>query len=578
VAERLTGIQVQEEAGAGQSIARSPTGITAFIGRALRGPLNRPVTLQSFADYQRIFGGLWQPSTLSYAVEQYFESGGCAAVVVRVANGARPCTLDLPAGRYQLTLQAQAPGTREFLRAAVDYDGIGDNEPDRFNLVVQRLRAPRSEHIEDQEIYRRLSVDAGSSRFVAEALAASQLVTLRGEVPPVRPDPVASPGRGGLAGYVHSNADGDDGGPLTDYDIIGSAGEGTGVFALGAAVVFNVLCIPPPTRDVDLGPSALLVANRYCRERRALLAVDPPAAWETAADALAGMRNWPLASDSAFMYFPRLLAYDKLRGRFEVFAPSGAVAGMLARAGAQHPPWGAPSGDDLPLRPGLRPLCIMTDADRLRLAAAGVNVLQGIRPGNAVRAAARTLAGSGAAPDQRLLGRRRMALFILSSLERGTRWMLFEPSEPALWRRAQAQVGAFFASLDDEGAFGERAAGDRWFVICDERVYRSQERERGVVNVLFGFAGGRAGEFHAYLLTHRAGGSRIKSVTLNRLQGPPSGGMLVVDEDLPPLVLAGCSRRAEAAATRRFDDQPVAAGHLDAGAGGQLPLGAAGRD
>ena len=83
MADRLTGIQVHEDAGSGQSIARAPTGITAFVGRTLRGPLNRPVVLHGFAEFERVFGGLWQPSTLSYAVEQYFEAGGSTAVVVR---------------------------------------------------------------------------------------------------------------------------------------------------------------------------------------------------------------------------------------------------------------------------------------------------------------------------------------------------------------------------------------------------------------------------------------------------------------------------------------------------------------
>jgi len=50
--------------------------VTAFVGRALRGPVNRPVALGNFADYQQVFGGLWQPSMLSYAVEQFFENGG----------------------------------------------------------------------------------------------------------------------------------------------------------------------------------------------------------------------------------------------------------------------------------------------------------------------------------------------------------------------------------------------------------------------------------------------------------------------------------------------------------------------
>jgi hypothetical protein len=239
------------------------------------------------------------------------------------------------------------------------------------------------------------------------------------------------------------------------------------------------------------------------------------------------------------MYFPRLLAYDKLRGRFESFAPCGAVAGMLSRAAGQGPPWLATAEDGL-LRPGLRPLCTVSDAERLRLAAAGVNVLQSLRHPAASVPPARTLAGAGAAPEQRLLGARRLTLMILDSVERGTRWMLFEPSGPALWRKAEAQLSAFFASLEEERAFEAAPAGGRWFVVCDERINRAEERERGVVNVLFGFAIGPAGRVYAYLLTHRAGGSRIKPVTLNRLHGGHvRGEILVEDEELPPLLVAG---------------------------------------
>ena len=72
------------------SVPRLP--VTAFLGRALKGPVNQPITIASFNDYQRVFGGLWQPSTLSYAIEQYFENGGRAAIVVRVCNGGRAPT------------------------------------------------------------------------------------------------------------------------------------------------------------------------------------------------------------------------------------------------------------------------------------------------------------------------------------------------------------------------------------------------------------------------------------------------------------------------------------------------------
>lgn len=541
MAERLTGMDVREDTGAGQSIPRASTAVTAFVGRTLRGPLNRPVPLRSFADFERVFGGLWQPSTLSYAVEHFFESGGTDAIVVRAANGARPCTLTLPAGGAALTLRALAPGTREFLRAAVDYDGIGENEPLRFNLVVQRVRSPGSEHIEEQEIYRRLTVEPGSSRFVAAALLESQLVRVDGDVPPVPPDPTVAPAGRGLAAYVNSNPDGDDGAPLTDYDIIGSAAAGTGLFALNTVETVNLVCIPPLAREVDVGPSTLLVANRYCRDRRVLLLVDPPLAWETPEAAIAGIRGWGFASDTAVMFFPRLLALDKLRGRFESFAPCGAVAGMLARADEYRPVWEGSAAEVAALRPGMRPLLAVSDADRHRLGAWGINVVVSGRVAGRAFPGARTLAGPGAGcADWRDLGRRRLSFLILDSIERGTRWMLFESNGPALWARATAQLHAFFESLEAEGAFDGRAPEDRWFVACDERINRDYERDRGVVNLAVGFPASRSGQFHSFLVSHRAGGSRVRPLNLTREQAASAqGDVLLAAQAAEPLARAG---------------------------------------
>src|SRR5829696_5622047 len=94
---RVSGIEILEQSGA-NAIDHVPTGIAAFVGRTLKGPISRPVLVASFAEFQQFFGGLWQPSTLSYAVEQFFENGGAGVYIVRVANGARPPSLILSAG------------------------------------------------------------------------------------------------------------------------------------------------------------------------------------------------------------------------------------------------------------------------------------------------------------------------------------------------------------------------------------------------------------------------------------------------------------------------------------------------
>jgi phage tail sheath protein FI len=60
------------------------TSITAFIGSALRGPTDMPGSVNSFADFERLYGGLWAQSTLGYAVQQFFLNGGSQALIVRV--------------------------------------------------------------------------------------------------------------------------------------------------------------------------------------------------------------------------------------------------------------------------------------------------------------------------------------------------------------------------------------------------------------------------------------------------------------------------------------------------------------
>jgi hypothetical protein len=511
-------LQVAEERGPDQSISRLATARTAFVGRTLRGPVNRPVFIKSFAEFQLVFGGLWQPSLLGYAVEQFFDNGGREALIVRVANGARSATLTLKAGEQALHLQALRPGTREFLRASVDFDNIAPDELEVFNLTVQRVRAQGTGQVDDQEIFHRLSVTQTDERYFPTAIARSALIRLVGEMPARRPDRTLDPASGLATAYVNSNSDGDDGAPLTDYDLIGSSLEHTGVFALQQADYFNFLCIPPLSRDRDVGPSALLVAARYCKERRALLIVDPPSMWQTADDALSGLRDWNLSNENALMYFPRVLAHDKLRGHFESFAPCGVVAGMLARCDEASPVWLSAEREEPILRPGFRPACLVGEDRRLRLASLGVNTLQAVRSAARMNVRLRTLAaGNTANADWRYLSARRFALFILGSIEQGTRWVVAAGSSAEVADHVTAQVRAFFEGLHASGSFGTRRLEEAFFVICDERVNNSSALSCGEVRFVIGFAASRENEFHCFRISHLAAGSKVQPVSLNRL-------------------------------------------------------------
>ncbi len=522
----LDGIHITQTPHAEQKIARNRAHQTAFVGRTLRGPLNMPLIVRSFADFQQTFGGLWQPSPLSYAVEHFFEQGGRQAIIVRVANQAAPATVSLRCDRETLVLEACAPGTREFLRASVDYDNLDPADRQGFNLVVQRVRAPGSERIEEQEIFRGVSVDPLSDRCVATVLLGSHLVRVRGAVPKTRPAATLMPGTNLPVGYVSSNPDGDDGRPLSDYDIIGSAARGTGLFALTGLEDLAFVYIPPLSRSTEVGASTLLVAARFCREHHAMLIVDPPLSWETPGAALRGLQELDFHSDSAVMFFPRLACMDRLRGRAEIFGNGGAVAGLLSRSDEANALVPASPESEPVLRAGARLAREVAPADRRRLAQAGINVLQTVRSTDRARAPLRTLAcGASASSDGSYLTPRRFVQSVIRTIEQGTRWAVLRPHDPLVQQRVTQQVAELFTELRAAGAFRSALPDNAFLVICDERI-NDPHQDPDTLNLLVQFAAIHTGDYHSHMIAHTVRGSSVRPVVVNRLEA----SLLVANE------------------------------------------------
>jgi phage tail sheath protein FI len=91
----------EKEPLAGRTIEGVGTSITALIGGARDGPVNRPTLIHSFGEFDRIFGGLWERSPLSFAVHQYYLNGGRDALIIRVnaSEDARISDADLMGNR-----------------------------------------------------------------------------------------------------------------------------------------------------------------------------------------------------------------------------------------------------------------------------------------------------------------------------------------------------------------------------------------------------------------------------------------------------------------------------------------------
>jgi hypothetical protein len=471
----------------------TPT-VVAFIGRTERGPLNEPVTLKSFDDYRRAFGGHCSFSFVSFAVQHFFLHGGETAVVVRVANRATRSVLDVPAGADALRLQARQPGSREFIRVSVDYDRV-EQQPDRFNLIVQRLGRPSSQLVDDQEVFESLSMDPKEERFVVDALHDSDLVRLVGPVPLVRPDATRAARPGEPIPYLAATAAGTDGEELTDYDVIGSNSEGTGLFALDECEQIDFVCIPsPPGRD--LGSTSFVAATRYCERRRALLIWDPPWTWASVSAAVFGVRTSGRASRHAVTYFPRVRPRGDL-GRYRDGMPAcGVLAGMLARCDRAGV-WHSMPTDATMLKGNLVPLVDVNSQQALALNRSGMNSFVRAHAGNASLQGNVSFAGPATvATTWQRLGVERVVSFVLRSIERHTRWVFTAQRTDELAADLERQVWIFLTRLNQRGAFVGKSPDQAFFVRTSST--RRAASSDVAVTLRVGFAPERANDFITY--------------------------------------------------------------------------------
>ena len=476
-----TGITVIEISSMDQPIVISTESVTAFVGRALRGPLNTPVLVRSFAQFKRAFGGEWNKSNLGYSAREFFEHGGSSLYIVRVANDASGSVINLPTRTGVLRLGAVEFGSHENLRAAIDLDGIAEDDSEYFNLTVQRLDSD-SGLVIDQEIFPRLSCQPENDEFIGDVLLTSTLVRLEGQAPIDRPIVTLGPGIDFHSTYIGIESRGKDGNELSDYDVVGSAQRETGIFALNEIENLNLLYMPPPRFGGDYGPTALLAAELYCRKRGAMLVMDPPNKWQTSSQLIEGYAETGLASANVVTYFPRVSvkgAQDK-----SPLAIGGALAGLLCKLDKEVGPWGDLEGRAAEFQRHLEPLAHLDEAEQQALIRAGINVICNGRGRRAQISGSVTFGASGqlykAAAN---LSVHRTCLIILKNIERGTRWVVFAPDEAQTRERVRSQVHAYLSGLADSGAL----ADDDVFVRCDADNHNNDVAAGHGVHILVSF-------------------------------------------------------------------------------------------
>ncbi|HEX2047970.1 MAG TPA: phage tail sheath C-terminal domain-containing protein [Acidimicrobiales bacterium] len=420
--------------------------------------MDQPVAVTSLADFDAVFGGPWTESPLGPAVHDYFRQGGGLAVIVRAHTSREGDTATLSFGDVgddRLVLRASAPGTwANRLTARLDEDG---------GLSVSDTATGHRESFPELSL---VVVDVRPERLPAAQAATLTPATNDGDPPDV-----------------------------------GAYRRALG--ALRRVDVINLLVLPGAVE-----PDVVAEGIAFAEVRPAVYLVDPPTGWTTTAEAVAGAGSpgFP-RSPNAAVYFPGIREPGPRR------PASGAVAGVIARTDATRGVWTSPAGLEAELDGVVELDLALDDRDGGRLNALGVNCLRSFHGTGPVVWGARTTS-----PEWKYLSVLRTSLYLQESIDRGTRWARFEPNDEALRARIRDDVSAFLDDLRRRGAF---AAGttphDAFFVKCDADTTTPEDVDRGVVNLVVGFAPLKRAEFVTIQLRQLAGQDGGA-----RAPGPPS--------------------------------------------------------
>jgi len=488
------GVFIEEVSTRSHAIEGVATSITAFIGRALRGPVNEPVRIHDFREYDHHFGGLWADSTMSYAVQLYFQNGGMDAEIIRVVNGATTTVLRLPSNMGSLILNAANPGAwGNNLRTVVDHATDDRSDANLFNLTIEERDA--NNDIVRSEVFLNISIDNSSPRFVDQVLAQGSELVIVSTSATERPDEgttlvadidLAGDGNTIGAGQISSGRD--------------LETKQQGIWALEKIDLFNLLNIPPFDHVTDVASTTLSSALSYCKNRRAMLLVDASMNWNSVADALdpgAGIKSVMSRDSHAAIFFPYLRTPNPLQENHLMnVAPGGTVAGIFARTDLSRGVWKAPAGKEANLL-GISGLSIeLTNKDNDQLNAAGINCLRSFPKIGPVIWGSRTLVGvDSLTSNWKYIPVRRLALYIVESLCQGTQWIIFEPSDESLWEKIRLNAAAFMNNLFRQGAFHGSTPDDTYFIKCGRETTTQNEIVNGIVNIEIGFAPLKSAEF-----------------------------------------------------------------------------------
>ncbi len=267
----------------------------------------------------------------------------------------------------------------------------------------------------------------------------------------------------------------------------------TGLVALAGVEEVAIVAAPGAAADTGrpddadaLGIAAALVAHaEAARYRIALL----EGANGQGIEGIRWLRG-QIDSSRAALYYPWVLADDPVTGARIPLPPSGFVAGLHARTDAERGVREAPANEPLRTAAGFE-----TAIDKARqdiLSPEGINCFRSF-PGRGNRLWGARTASSD--PEWKYVGVRRYFDYLEHSIDRGTRWAVFEPNGEILWAGLRAAIGDFLHGEWRSGALPGATPKEAFFVRCDRSTMTQADLDEGRLVCLVGCAVLRPAEF-----------------------------------------------------------------------------------
>jgi len=526
------GVFVEEVSSGIKPIEGVGTSTGAFVGRARKGPINKPVLITNATQFTTVFGSLHKDYNLGYGVGNFFGEGGTKCYVVRVFKHAAGGAQDADRARTVLSQKLRVLALNEgewgnniFVKVvapAFDPDDPDNINDPKFGLRVFYKKNAGPEVNEEKDVVeafdrlsmKELTADNLPNPFHVENQINSKSAFI--EVDDITdqtspPDNSTSPVK--LVG-------GGEGAPLdlpTDFTGHSTNAPGVGLLAFDTVDDINIVAIPDLFSSALSREEARIATQegiKYCENRKDCFFVAdcPPGLNPTQVREYKQARgDFAQDAGSAFnstfgaLYYPWVKVFDPLRGKAIDFPPSASVAGVYSATDISRGVHKAPAG----IVEGRLKTIVgierdVTKGEHETLNPNGINVIRNFPEGGLVIWGARTVSAD---PEWKYVNVRRLFLFLEESIDEGTQWVVFEPNDPILWARIVRNVSAFLRIQWLEGKLVGNKAEEAFFVKCDAETNPQESVDLGRVITVIGVAPSKPAEFVIFRIMQKRPGA-----------------------------------------------------------------------